>query len=415
MTADPALAGAVLEWPRGGDLTAALEALAPPGLPPFDPALIDLSDTLARAILRAPAARTHPELTALGFFMRRAAVEALKREAADLAIPRTRLVPRGIVFHVPPANVDTIFVYSWLLSMLCGNANVLRLSRRGGPVVDALVGVFARVFADAPPALARSLVLARWGHDAAITAAVSARADVRVIWGGDAAVQAIRAVPLPAHARELTFADRWSYAALGADAALSLDDEATAALAERFFNDTYWFDQLGCSSARLVVWVGAPDAAARAAERFWPALHRVIRGKGYAVDAGTAIAKQLFAMRTALDVPEAGRFAVYANELEILPVSALTHVKREHCGAGLFLQFVAPRVADLADYAVRRDQTLTVFGIEPGDVDALVARAGGRGIDRIVPVGEALSFGRFWDGTDLLAEFQRRIHIAAAP
>jgi hypothetical protein len=31
----------------------------------------------------------------------------------------------------------------------------------------------------------------------------------------------------------------------------------------------------------------------------------------------------------------------------------------------------------------------------------------GSGIDRIVPIGQALAFGRFWDGYDLLAEFTR--------
>ena len=35
----------------------------------------------------------------------------------------------------------------------------------------------------------------------------------------------------------------------------------------------------------------------------------------------------------------------------------------------------------------------------------------GRGIDRIVPFGQALSFGTLWDGFDLLAELTRTIHI----
>src|SRR5229473_1854189 len=41
-----------------------------------------------------------------------------------------RRFPRGLVFHVPPANVDTIFVYSWALSALAGNRNVVRISPR---------------------------------------------------------------------------------------------------------------------------------------------------------------------------------------------------------------------------------------------------------------------------------------------
>jgi hypothetical protein len=36
----------------------------------------------------------------------------------------------------------------------------------------------------------------------------------------------------------------------------------------------------------------------------------------------------------------------------------------------------------------------------------------GRGIDRIVPFGDALSFGTLWDGYDLLAELTRTISVA---
>jgi len=32
---------------------------------------------------------------------------------------------------------------------------------------------------------------------------------------------------------------------------------------------------------------------------------------------------------------------------------------------------------------------------------------GGRGIDRVVPFGQALSFASVWDGYDLLTEFTR--------
>ncbi|HET9516299.1 MAG TPA: gamma-glutamyl phosphate reductase, partial [Actinoplanes sp.] len=34
-------------------------------------------------------------------------------------------------------------------------------------------------------------------------------------------------------------------------------------------------------------------------------------------------------------------------------------------------------------------------------------RLAGRGIDRVVPFGSALSFAAVWDGYDLLSEFSR--------
>jgi hypothetical protein len=61
----------------------------------------------------------------------------------------------------------------------------------------------------------------------------------------------------------------------------------------------------------------------------------------------------------------------------------------------------------------RGDQTLSHFGFDPGEPSALAAELNGRGVDRIVPVGQALAFGRFWDGVDLLEEMVRRVHVAA--
>ena len=96
----------------------------------------------------------------------------------------------------------------------------------------------------------------QYDRDDAITAVISARGALRVIWGGDASIAAIRRAPLSPFARDRTFADRWSLLALGALAVASLHDTGIEQLAERVFNDVFWFDQLGCGSPRLCLWIG---------------------------------------------------------------------------------------------------------------------------------------------------------------
>jgi hypothetical protein len=85
---------------------------------------------------------------------------------------------------------------------------------------------------------------------------------------------------------------------------------------------------------------------------------------------------------------------------------------RGHCGGGFLFEIRFEALADLVGYLRRRDQTLTYFGFERAELQAFAAATRGQGIDRIVPVGRALNFHRYWDGMDLLAEFSRRIHIA---
>ena len=99
------------------------------------------------------------------------------------------IFPRGNVFHVPPANVDTIFVYSWALSALAGNHNVVRISERSAAAADTILQALNDTLADADPVIGRTQRMITYGRDDAVTAALSQWCDLRVIWGGDAAVE----------------------------------------------------------------------------------------------------------------------------------------------------------------------------------------------------------------------------------
>ena len=96
---------------------------------PFNTCVIDFIDTLSKAVLLDDIMRRLPEMAAVAHWMRkahllelRAAFERMKGERIWLA--------RGVALHFAPANVDSIFVYSWFISMLIGNGNVVRLSER---------------------------------------------------------------------------------------------------------------------------------------------------------------------------------------------------------------------------------------------------------------------------------------------
>ncbi len=58
-----------------------------------------------------------------------------------------------------------------------------------------------------------------------------------------------------------------------------------------------------------------------------------------------------------------------------------------------------------------RTQTLTRFGFEVEQLAQFVRMLHGRGIDRIVPVGSAMTFAPIGDGYVLLCEFTRLVTI----
>ena len=385
-------------------------AAAPPGQPYADD-VVELCQQFATRLMADPVARVHPELMTLGFFMRKAELARGKRELEAAARHDVVQVPAGLVFHVPPANVDTIFMYSWLLSVLAGNANVVRLSSRSAPVVDHLCGLLDELLARPRHADARARVaMIQYGHDDAITAAISARAAIRVLWGGDATVATLRRAPLPPHGRDLTFADRWSLMALAAAAVAALDDAGLAALSEQLFNDIFWFDQAACSSPRLCLWIGAPAEVAAVRDRLWAAVAAVAAARGHRPEVALRMARELFVHQAALDGPVVGR-TDYGPGLTVVRVDRLDGLARAHPGGGLLFEAVAPSLVSLDRWVTRRDQTLTHFGFARHQLIELAQRLAGRGLDRLVPVGQALHLARFWDGYDLLAQLVRNVHV----
>jgi Acyl-CoA reductase (LuxC) len=383
-----------------GDLRAIATALAAmPSATPFAPALLDFCHALSRALFADPRARRHPELVPLASFLRRASVTALAEEFATEARAGVAQVPRGLAFHVPPSSVDTMFVYSLAVSLLVGNRNVVRLSQRRSETTEVLIDALNAVAAE-HPAVGRTLAVVSYGHEPAPSALLSRVADVRVIWGGDATIETIRALPLAPHATELLFGDRFSLAVL--DAASPDED-----LAARLFTDAYWFDQMGCSSPRLVVGVG--DGAWPRLEALFDGLADEVVRRGYTLELGAALAKRAYAYGALADRP-VRRFRDLSNELTVIELDTLERFDRTHPGAGLFFAAVVDDLDQLAERVVRKDQTMTVSGIDGERLASFVRAVNGRGIDRIVPFGEALAFGRFWDGYDLLAELTRRVH-----
>ena len=393
------------------ELLAGLTA-APPGQPHAEDVL-ELCHQFSTRLMADPVARVHPELMTLGFFMRKAELARMRRELEALARPDVVQVPAGLVFHVPPGNVDTIFMYSWLLSVLAGNTNLVRLSSRASPVVDHLCALLDELLARPGLADARARVaMIQYGHDDAITAACSAQAAVRIIWGGDATVAAVRRAPLPPFGRALTFADRWSLLALAADGVAELDDAGLTRLAEQLHNDIYWFDQGACSSPRLCLWVGTAAEVAEVRDRLWTAVAAVATARGHWPEMAVRMARELFAHQAVLDGPVVGR-ADFGPGLTVLRVDRLDGLVRAHPGGGLLFEAVAPSLASLDRWISRRDQTLTHFGFARHELIELAQRLAGRGLDRLVPVGQALALARFWDGYDLMAQLVRNVHVVA--
>ena len=376
---------------------------------PFHPSVVDASVALSQRIFHDPEARPYPELLALAYWMRKAEMVRLAAQFRSLQLDCRILAPRGLVFHLPPRNVDTIFVYSWLLAALTGNRSVIRLSPQRSASTGILLRLLRETLAAAAEPARGATTIVSYGHEEEPTEMLSALCDARVVWGGDQTVGIIRRSPLPPYAKEITFPDRYSLSAIQADAYARLPEDKRDYLADQFFNDSFWFDQLACSSPRLVVWCGTAPETHAASAAFFPRVAACVERRRYVLPAAACMQKLVFACSAILDSPveECRRY----QGLTVLTLDSLAGFQRTHPGGGLFFEAHLGSLLDLTAFLGRRDQTLTWFGFTPDELRALARSLNGRAIDRIVPIGHALQFHRFWDGYDLLQEFCRCVYI----
>ena len=382
---------------------------------PFHPARIDFTAEVSRAIFDHPPARVYPELLAAAFWLRRAEVARLAQQFSDLELSGSLRAPRGLAFHLPPTNVDTMFMYPLIASFLVGNLNVVRVSRtRFSPQVKVLCDVLEGVLAQERFAgFGEELAVISYDHEPEPTAELSGEADVRLLWGGDQTVARLRAVPIRPAAHELTFGDRFGFAVLRPDAVLEADPQSRSTMAERLFRDTYWFDQLACASPRLLVWVGAEAKVKDARRLLFTELAQVIATRGYRLAPGPAIARLTFTHQALIDRP-VERVHRFGDNLVVLRLTDLSGFDRSHPGFGLLFEARVDALSELVSFVERKDQTVVAHGFSNTELIAFARSLHGRGVDRIVGFGGALSFGRFWDGYDLIAELTRTIHVVEA-
>lgn len=376
--------------------------------PPFDPRAVDFLADLSAAILRDPGMRRWEGASAFAFWCRRAHLEALERRH-HREEPR---LGRGLAFHVAPSNVPVMFGYTFAIGLLAGNANLVRLSSRRREEDAALLAVLEKVLAREEHREVRERTgFVSYERNDEITARFCARCDVRVVWGGDATVASLRALPIPPHGVELDFPDRWSLAVFSQEAFSNLSGEERAALAHRFYNDTYQMDQNACSSPQLVLWL--EDGGGKDCRGLWWQAVAEEAEKRYDFGFWQAARKREKLCLYAMTMEEPPMAAVERYAGDRLCVAELDRLPADPTilrgGFGLFFQCGLANLEELPALLGPKVQTLVCGGLEPRRVAELLARQGCTGVDRVVPLGQALEMDTLWDGKDLIAALSRMI------
>lgn len=373
-------------------------------LVPFSTEAVSFLSELSQSLMDNPLSKQYPDVLTFAFWCRKANLKVM--EACMDESPR---IGWGTAFHIAPSNVPVNFAYSLAVSLLSGNSNIVRVPSKRFPQVDIICAEMRNLLENTShQSISDMTILIRYEHDREITAHFSSICDVRLIWGGDNTIQTIRQCPIPAKSFEITFADRYSFCIINADAFSTAIPEKLAA---RFYNDTYVIDQNACSSPHLVIWVGEKPAIEYGKKVFWEALQNIARIK-YELEPSAAISKYLNFCRNAIEfdgIHNSTRVDNFVFRVQIDKLGANMEDLRGN--SGYFLEYETHNLNEAAQIVNRKYQTLTYHGFTKDQLKQFVILNRLSGIDRIVPIGSALEFSSIWDGRDLIRTLSRVIDI----
>ena len=383
---------------------------------PFSEPVMDFLSALSERIKSDDLLRSDEEIRAFGFWCRRANLERYRNQYTG----NDFRLGRGLVFHIAPSNIPAMFAWSMAIGLLAGNSNIIRISSRTAGQGMRLKELIGQMLSEEKKSSLAGLsqggiydmvrFVSYGSSSREQTAYYSSLCDVRVIWGGDRTVDEVRQIPLRADAYDIIFPDRSSLLLLNTDRVSELEEDELQALAHRFYMDTYSVDQNACSSPSSVIW---HDEGGQWAEkegvrkRWWAAVEQA--AAAYQLTPSRAYRKFQALCEAALNDTSLCEAVRYGNRLWVVPVQKTKELAKRKGSFGTFYEYGIKELEELIPAVNKKIQTMTCYGYGIQKLRRFVRDSRLRGIDRIVPLGQAMTFEPTWDGMDLIERLSREI------
>jgi len=378
---------------------------------PFEEDTLNFIDDFSKLLLKDKALRIYPEIVALGFWLRKSNIKKIQSDfLTNVNSPKLFVLPRGLVFHVSPANVDTMFVYSWILSLLIGNSNIVRIPSSNSEQIRLLINCLNTIISKKEYELIKnSNYFIEYGHDDEINKYLSGLCDVRVIWGGENTINGFRKYPIKDTAKEVSFTNKFSLSFINPIYYLEYKDKHQ--IADLFFNDAYFMEQRACSAPKLIVWLGDKKHSEEAQEKFWKTFETRVNSKKPMIDM-SMILNKFTDLTVHSMLKKVKKRKGVNNLLDVIRIDSIEDIDiAMNPGGGLFYEIIIDKIEQLSPILNRSYQTATVLGVSSQTIIKVINQENLGGIDRFVNIGEAPSFNYIWDGFNLLYEFSRLVTI----
>ena len=352
---------------------------------PYDELICNFIGELSIELNLSPLSNKYSDIKTLAFWCRKKNIINIKK---NFISNETRL-GLGLVFHITPSNIPTNFAYSLIFGLICRAIN--------------------KILKKKYKTLRKMILIVRYTNNDNYTRKISSICNARIIWGGDNSIRNIRKFEINQRSLDIAFADRYSFCAMGTMEILKLNNNQIQRLVEKFYNDTYLVDQNACSSPHLILWLGRNVVKAR--KKFWKNLY-VYVDKKYHLTEIASIDKYTQLCRDILSLKNMKKYERYGNSIYTIQLNHLDKELHNLRGKwGFFYEYEINNLNKIKNYINNKYQTLTYFGLNKNILKDFILKNKLQGIDRVVPVGQALDISFFWDGYDLNRILTRVVDI----
>lgn len=363
---------------------------------------------LSKILLKNASARQFPDLITFAYFCRKSNLVQFQRTHLDKSFEVNRF-GWGVCLHIAPANIPMNFAFSFIMGLLSGNKNIVRLPTKQFEQIDIFLSALSHLMDEKRfKSLMTKNVFIRTKRDSKKLIKMVSKVDALVVWGGNNTVNNFRNYAKKPSCIEVYFPDRVSSLLVNCDDLVNKSAPEMEKVCIDFFNDTYLVDQNACSSASMICWYSKYNNFNQAKELFSDNLNSYLT-EHYSLATTALIEKRLDVLKHCEMVGESINIDMQSDKLWYVESNYYKHIKPK---LGTFISKELSDLSLLTTLFRDNEQTLTYLGFDSKDILALFCDKAPCLIDRVVPVGKALDIGLIWDGKNMIQTLSKYVDVA---
>ena len=372
---------------------------------PFDNLVCEFLDYFSKDLFKISKKLNRPDLTSLAFWCRKSNLMKLKEKYNLEKISKGL----GLIFHITPSNIPTNFAYSLIFGIITGNNSVIKVPSKKFEEIKIICERINFILKLKKfNKIKNKITIIRYDKNNNITEEISQISDGRLIWGGDNTVREIKLLKTKFRSIDLTFGDRYSFSVINSENLKKLNKKEMINLIKNFYNDTYLVDQNACSSPHLIIWLGKSK---KIKNIFWEKLFQFVK-KNYDQPSIASIDKLSDLYNSIILNKEIKKIQTFERFIYVVTLKKLQENLDKLRGRwGFFYQIDLENFVNIKDFITDKFQTMTYFGIDRKNLQTFILNNHLNGLNRIVPIGQALDINFYWDGYDILNMLTKKIDL----